>query len=354
MQKLSVSYNTIKQVLNILPSYYIQQGDGSYHLFSIGEFEQITSIIKESSDIEDFENNYKVDCVAVSSMDDAIVLGKIANSIPFVGLKNEDSINLISSEPRTGKELILVTHNFCDPTTWYTDSVRIENDALIDSGDGYSWTSSHINWIDMTHGKLFDEDSIILEVEHNYTVIIKVDGYEKQQREPFFNNGGDYDVNYETGTITFFENQAGKNVIATYSYENGSTWKLIPLEGKRIDIEQAEAQFSSDVILNDSIVFDIYVYNPFDLPNKVLYNRAIYKKMTNFIDEAIGSFPVVPAIGGPIRGTANSVYGFPFRYGTVRKILASQGVELHVKLKNDIPFDGEFATATFYTTVRNE
>lgn len=356
MQKLSVSYNTIKQVLNKLPSYYIQQSDNGYHLFSIGEFEQVICIIKsnESDNLVDFENNYKSNCISVLSMDDAIVLGKIANNIPFVDLKNDDQISLISPEPRIGSELILITHNFCDPTTWYTESLRAEDEALSDSGDGYTWTSSHINWIDMTHGKLFDEDAIVLDVEHNYSIIVKVDGYTKEQREPFATDGGDYDVNYELGHITFFDDQSGKNITATYSYENGSKWKLIPIEGKRIDIEQAEAQFSENLVLNDSILFDIYVYNPYDLPNKVLYHSTTYKKMTNFIDEALGSFPVIPAMGGTARGTNSNIYGFPFRYGTIRKILSSQGVELHVKLKNDKAFDGDFATATFYTTVRDE
>lgn len=291
---------------------------------------------QNDSDIIDFETDYK------------------NSSNKSIEKRNDDQLILGTQEPRTGKELILATHNFCDPTTWYTESVRVDDEILTDSGDGYTWNSLHVNWIDMTHGKLFDEDALVADIDHGYSIIVKVDGNEQQKRAPFATEGGDYDVNYESGSITFFSNQSGNAVSVSYSYENGSMWKLVPDAGKRIDIEQAEAQFAKDLVLHDSIVFDIYVYNPFDLPNKVLYNRTSYKRIVNFIDEALGSYPVIPAIGGSPRGTSHEVYGFPFRYGTIRKLLSSMGLELRVKLENDKVLGGEYATATMYTTVRDE
>lgn len=291
---------------------------------------------QNDSDKEDFENNFK----------------SSANKV--LKIKNDDRLDLFTPEPRTGKELILVTHNFSDPTTWYTESVRVTNETLSNISLGFVWASAHVNWIDMTHGKLFDEDALCIDIDHGYSIEVRVNGVVKQQREPFATSGGDYTVDYDLGRITFSSAHIGATVTASYSYENGSMWKLIPEDTKRIDIEQAEAQFSKDVILNDSILFDIYVYNPYDLPNKILYNRSSYKKMSNFIDEALGSYPIIPAIGGSERGTSQDIYGFPFRYGTIRKILSSQGTELQVSLKDNKKFDGEYATATFYCTVRDE
>jgi hypothetical protein len=121
-----------------------------------------------------------------------------------------------------------------------------------------------------------------------------------------------------------------------------------------LDIEGAEAQFSKDAILNDDIQFDIFGYNPNDLPNKVLYARSTYKKFVNYIDEAIGSYPMIAAIGGAGRGCPVEVYGFPFRYGTVRRLLSSHGIELRVRLKSNTAFGGTHATATFYCTVKPE
>lgn len=269
--------------------------------------------------------------------------------------QNDDGLPVTSPEPRTGTELILVTPNFCDPTTWYPTSERITNEALTDSGDGLTWNSSHTFWIDMTHGKLFDEDALAADVGHGYSVVVTVDSVEQTPRDPFSDTGGDYVIDYAAGTVTFASSQAGKTVVASYSRMVDSTWILTPDPGYRIDIESAEAQFSQDVVLNDTVVFDIYVYNPYDLPNKVLYARSSYKRMVNYIDEAEGSYPVIPAIGGPDgRGTSVPIYGFPFRYGTVRKVLSSQGTELRVSLQNHQPFSGEHATATFYCTVRAE
>ena len=131
-----------------------------------------------------------------------------------------------------------------------------------------------------------------------------------------------------------------------------SVYAFVPLEGTRVDIEEVEAQFSVNVDMNDSIVFEVWAYNPDDLPNKVVIARTRYKTFRNMIDEALGSYPVIPAIGGEsTRGSPSAIYGFPFRYGTIRSLTSAYGVELRVRLENDTVFGGTHATATFYTTV---
>jgi hypothetical protein len=353
MQKLNVSYSTIKQLFSKIPSYYISQGDGGYLLLSVGESDLISCKISSANDISDFNDNYKLECTSALSVDDVLVLGKLANNIPFITPRNEDGFSFQIQEPRTGTELIMATHNFCDRTTWHYQSERV-TDEVLESIDGYNYQCAHINIIDLTHGKLFDEDSICEDVEHGYFVIVKVNGVTKQQREPFALDGGDYDVDYALGKITFFTDQTGNEVTVSYSYENGSFWVLKPDDGKRIDIEQAEVQFSVDCEITTDIQFQIWVYNPYDLPNKVMYDQTCYKTIRNLIDEALGSYPVIPAFGGAARGVSSEVYGFPFRYGSVRKLNSSIGVELRIGLKNDIPLEGEYVTATFYTTVRTE
>lgn len=283
----------------------------------------------------DFENNY------------------LANSNLSIDKRDSEGRSIQVPVPRVGKELIVSTHNFADPTTWFGDSVRVE-DEVLSSADGYVWQSSNVNWIDLDHGKIFDEDSIKLDVPHNYNVIVKVDGYVKSVCPPYTSINGDYFINYDNGSITFLQNQLGKNVTVSYSYATTSTWYLSPSLLKKISVEEAEAQFSADVIMTNSIEFQIWAYNPYDLPNKIMIDTTSYKKMTNFIDEALGSYPIIPAVGGPDRGTQSAVYGFPFRYGTVRELRSSQGVELRVRIKDDVPFGGEYCTATFYCTVTDE
>lgn len=285
----------------------------------------------------------------------SMVASSRASVVRILQPSNEDRVPLASMEPRTGTELIACTHNFCDPTTWFATSVRVEDEALTDSGDGVVWNGTHPNWIDLIHGKMYDEDSTASSVEHGYQVVISVDGVAMTARAPFAMTGGDYEVDYHTGAVTFAESQAGKTVTASYSYSTDSTWILAPYPGYRIDIETVEAQFSADTILRDTIQFNIWGYNPEDLPNKMLYVQSAYKTMKNFVDEAQGSYPVVPPIGGNEgRGTLAAIYGFPFRYGTIRKVQSSLGLELRVRLANDTPFGGEHATATFYCTIRED
>lgn len=267
--------------------------------------------------------------------------------------RTDDNVPLFAPSPRTGTELITTTHNLADPTTWYTTSERVEDATLTDSGDGLTFESGEV-WIDLTHGKLFDEDAIVADVAHGFEVVVKVNGVEKTERAPFATSGGDFVVDYRNGKVTFASSQAGATVTATFSKMVDSVFALVPLSGKRIDIEEVEAQFSSDVEMNDSIVFEVWAYNPADLPNKVRVDRTRYKTFKNFIDEALGSYPVIPAIGGPSnRGALHPIYGFPFRYGTIRSLSSAMGIELRVRLENDVPFGGEHATATFYTTVRD-
>lgn len=263
-----------------------------------------------------------------------------------------DSVPLSTVEPRTGVEVIYSTHNFCDSTTWYSTSVRIKDEVL--TGSDLVYSSAHVNWIDMVHGKIFDEDALCVDVDHGYSVIVKSDGVVKTPRTPFSTSGGDYTIDYASGIITFAISQTGKTVMATYSYAVDSTWIMAPSSGKTLDVEATEAQFSQDCILKDTVAFQVWVYNPEDLPNKIKYDETRYKRMTNFIDEALGSYPIIPSIGGSTRGTSQSIYGFPFRYGTVRRLRSSQGTELRVSLESHLKFEGEHATATFYCTLKDE
>jgi hypothetical protein len=272
--------------------------------------------------------------------------------------KQTDGSLHVAQVGREGTEVIFATHDFADPTTWFGDSVRVTDEVLVDSGDGYTFTSSHTNWIDMIHGKVFDEDVHAAEVSHTYSVVTTVDDVSVDHHPPFFTSGGDYSINYEDGTITFVNSQAGKTVKTSYSYENGSTWYMRPLPGKQLKIEQAEAQFSIDTIINDTIQFgafglvDVFapqlVDNPIPSGTLIPLTTTRYKTLDQIVDEAIGSFPVVPALGGALRGNLQARYGFPFRYGAVRVLNSLAGMELRVFLEGNTAFNGERATATFY------
>jgi hypothetical protein len=291
--------------------------------------------------------------------------------------KNQgNGIPLVAISSREGSEVIYATHDFCDQTTWYSESVRVVDDVATDDGAGTVWSLTHQHVIDMYHGHVLDEEALIVEQQetdpgdpHGYVVTVKVDSAEQTMREPYAASGGDYEVNYHAGKITFFASRAGKTVEVSYSYAAASGWVMTPLPGKNLDIESSEAQFSDDLNMMDSIqfivegyvqVFAPQLWDGYDPPGPLPTNTRIplvtqtYKRIDQFVDEALGSFPVVPAIGGATRGNLKARYGFPFRYGTVRRLIHSYGMRLVCRLVHDTPYTGERATATFYCTSNAE
>lgn len=266
--------------------------------------------------------------------------------------RDDDGRSRISTEPRkTGDALVFVTHNWCDPCTWYTQAEQKTGQALSDSGDGLTFESGISNWIDLTHGRLYREDLVAA----TYPVKVYVDAVEKTPRAPFTDSGGDYVVNHEDGTVTFFASQAGKTVTADFHHENGSLFIVGPTAGKRLWVEKSEVQFSNDVDLKDTIHFCPFAYDPEDLPNKIaVANPTTYKRAQDFVDEANGTYPQVPAFGGTTRGLSVPHLVFPFNYLSLKELHSSLGVEIRVWLDQNNAFGGTFATATFYCTSYDE
>jgi len=259
---------------------------------------------------------------------------------------------MVVPEKRIGSDLEVATHNFADKTTWFGDSIRVENESPTYI-DGNSYKLGHEFIIDMKHGKVHREDQISAKVSHGYKVVVRVDGYEQYELTPFepCDNDCEFSVDYRDGYINFFEDQTGRVVEVDYSYATTSNLYLIPDPGKRIQIEMSEVQFSDDIDYTDAVDFEIWAYNPYDLPNKVPIKVNAYKSIHNFVDEAAGSYPIIPAVGGPVLGKSKNTLGFPFNYNTVRDLNSAQGIELRIKTRNSREFGGERSTATFYCTV---
>lgn len=313
---------------------------------------------------------------------DAIVAAHTATPLPVIG----DLVRLASpSDPdghpivvqalRQGSETTWATHNFADETTWFGKSERVTSQVATDSGDGLTFNLPDTNLINMDHGYVYDEDGHV-ELQkannpgdpHGWAVVVRSDGFLMAARHPHAPTGGDYMINHAAGSITFFQSQAGKTVTVSYSRKStasgSSCFVLKPLPGKRLDVERAEVQFSDPIGYNDTItlqVMGLVDYFAPDLMPAVPSGTLIplvttrYKTIDQMIDEAEGSFPVIPAIGGSgSRGNQSPRHGFPFRYGTIRSLSSALQMELRVFLESDRAFTGERATATFYCTSHKE
>lgn len=261
-----------------------------------------------------------------------------------VDLKQKSAVTQIpkvSVHKSEGSSGSIASHDWTDPCTWYTESTRVTGETLtLDAGKTYDMANNNI--IDLVHGRVSDEDDF----SSSYLIKVYDNGVLKTEDT-------DYTVDYENGKVTF---DAGYTVTgpvtADYSYESGSMFKLVPDSGKILHLEHAELQFCKNIQMNSGgyIDFDIYVYDPNDLPNKVLYKRKRYKNIKDILNSANLGQGSIPAIDG----FTNDILVFPFNYVTTQSLLSSQGAELRVSLSDDTPLTGEWATATFYIMSESE
>lgn len=277
-----------------------------------------------------------------------------SNGYPIVTLPvtQGDGEPIVGVGPRlAGSETLQSSHNYCDKTTWYGDSVGVTDEELTDSGDGLTWNSAHTYWVDVYHGKFMEDDELI----EDYPVIVKVNSVEKTMRPPFatdWTQGGDYYVDFTNGDVIFQNDQSGNTVTATYHYATTSGWYLAPKSGKALFLEEAELNCSIDVIFNDTVVYEIEV----DIGGGtwVAVADAKYKTVWQMIQECRGNHPVIPAFGGTARGIQHNAVQLPFIYVADRELKSSDNVRIHVHLEDDIEFGGEHGSITFYCLSRDE
>jgi hypothetical protein len=130
-------------------------------------------------------------------------------------------------------------------------------------------------------------------------------------------------------------------------------YTIKPATGKRIRLVHVEAQISKDVGVTGTVEYQVWAYNPFDLPNKVQVKKSTYKTLNDFLYESTGVYPEFPALdaSGP-RGIPQPVIVVPFNYTASRDIVDSQGIEIRVVLST--PFTGFVCNSTFYCLEEDE
>ena len=287
--------------------------------------------------------------------------------VKFPEVQSQSDAMNVTLVGRKGTETLWVTHDWTKPTTWYGDSVRIEEEVLANpSGDRKTFVAAHHNIIDMVHGFVYDESSLREDVPHGYhlNVSVSVGGASVTQREPYELTGGDYSVDYESGVVTFFSAIAdGANVTMDYSYENGSTWYLRPYEGTYLDITKCKLQFSVPCNMTDALDYTVYGAcesfapealeengGPYPRGTLVPLQTTEYMRFSQMFDEAAEVCNEVPVIGGEDRGLKTPQIALVFEWDTVRHLTSSDKMELRLKLKHDRAYIGERATASFRAT----
>jgi hypothetical protein len=260
----------------------------------------------------------------------------------------------------------IISHDWTDPTTWYSSSVRVVDEIASDSGNHILYNLDHVNVIDTYHGKVTQEDFLLDGSDNSFRVTVKVNDVTKTEQDPHYGAGGDYTVNYENGTVSFLSALAANDEVkVTYHYATDSVFTVTPESGKSLAIEFAEVQFAADVVINDSVVFQPYGYvdvfapqylqsngGPYPSLTKIpLGNPVIYKSMSDYQNDAVKSYCTYPPLGGNgWRGSPEEIIIMDWDYVSATSLRSDYGMEIRVYLQHDTAFDGYCATATFYCT----
>jgi len=276
--------------------------------------------------------------------------------------------------------------NLCDKTTWRSDATKVEDEA-VGTGDGATadFTFAHgananaaERILDLSHGKVSEEDDIpnwdgayramgdgykfpdpdtdpncLAGPLSGFVPIVKVDGVEKIERPFGADSGGDYEIDYVTGTITFYQAPAdGAAITATYYYvpEDGCACVVVvPAPGRKAIIDRVEVQASDDVELADTIVMNVYAGAA--PPNGAPLRRPTYvKTMWDLINWAHGSYPQIEPHGGAApRGMgALKVNIHRVEYMSSVSLLSSQLMYMRVHLADGIEFPGTWSAIVIY------
>jgi hypothetical protein len=275
--------------------------------------------------------------------------------------RTADGLPRQASEKPTDPKANTFSINLCDRTTWFPDAARITDEVLVPTGLQAQLANTFI--IDLTHGKVTNEhlvegasglvvrradNSVMVERrwhEQNLFIMGKIPS------EPAY----DYECNYATGLITF-QAAPPPGVKASYSYARTSKTVIEPPAGQDLQIISVEVNFSDDVEMLDTVVFQPYVYNPADLPNKVPYGDSIqYKTVWDLIAESNGACPEIQSIcSAPnLRGMGGrKARILNWAYATKTALSSAVGAELRLSLEHDFPFDGRYAVVTFYGVLK--
>lgn len=282
--------------------------------------------------------------------------------------KTSDGRLIVALAKPTGSRLNLFSHRWNDKTTWYTNAVRVVDETPT-TADNTTYALTHAFVIDAYHGKLWQEHTLKDASNNSYRVVVKVDGVTKTEQDPHYGTGGDYTVDYRAGTVTFAAVQSGA-VTVTYHYATNSKFPLKPAAGKKLVLDVAEANFSTDSQMRDSIVFRPYGYidvfapqllqsngGPYPSGTEIPLYDVVYKSFYDMIAEANKTYPAYPDMDSSHWRGMKPVTVFDWDYVRSTEINSTIGPPLpskiEVLLEHDTELGGSFSQVTFYCEVED-
>lgn len=271
--------------------------------------------------------------------------------------RTSDLRERLATEKPSGSRATQVTFDWSDKTTWYPDSARVVGETPSEPVGETYYALAHASVIDLYHGKVFGEDNLKDASNNSYRVSLTLDGVAKSEVDPHTDTG-DYEVDYKNGRIlprTFARGDGA--VLVTYYYAQTSKFWVKPATGCKLVINEVECQFSNDIELLDTAVFQprglaSEFASQLGLPagTKIPLGAPLkYKSMRDFYGDCMRAYPVYPPLGGSgWRGLNVPSTVLVWDYTRTTDLYASKGMDIEVKLEHDCAYGGSFATVTFY------
>ncbi len=362
MEILNVNYSTWKNCFDANTNwmkFHLELGSNSRILFT-GHREYCLKSTIDQNDYSNWDSNYSSNSLLITKEDDALAYLMFLDQKNLPRPRDQEGKSIISSEPIIGSEKYVYSPDFTDKCSWWEGSTVVSNFQMTHEATElltyktFHTNNTHLYWIDLAHGRINNEDAITFENPTLFPLIEKS------------TNGGstwisagiedtDYIIDYPNGKI-IFENSVGSSALirASFHKENGYLCTIKSDEGMQLKLVYVEAQMSTDIQFKASLETETYAYNPEDPPNKIMIQKRSHKNVRNMMQEAVDPPGLYPAMGGTDmlgqvpRYTANDTATLKFNYLALQPMKDSQGVELRFKIKNNIPFQGEWGNATFY------
>jgi hypothetical protein len=160
-----------------------------------------------------------------------------------------------------------ITHNYCDPCTWWQESTE-HTDQATTSGDQLTYDiTGHTNLIDLRHGRAVFEESITTSTVvpngntmTNIVPTVSVDAVALDQSNEDATSGDDrYTIDYDAGTVTFAVARGGAEAVTVSFRKSGnSDFTIVPDAGKRITLEDVEVDCTENIDMTTSVVTTVY------------------------------------------------------------------------------------------------
>ena len=332
----------------------------------------------------------------LSAGDETILDGLVAAHTGVPATEPSQTVNIgntlnlspntqVNTFPAKGDSPIIVSHNFCDPKSWYTNSQLVTGSILLADAPGiqYSFPANH-NLIDVETGRISKSAKLYNKTTYNpfdpaswrplYLPKIYVNDVLQSESA--------YKVTYVDGTgpnqkdfITFNTPININDVVkADYYHATDAMFRLKPDPGKILSIKMVELQFSINIAIhNRNISFLTFVPNPYAGYALMQYGPGeIYKNVKNYEDESNNDRTRVLPPVGELR---NERLVWIWDYQTLTELKSSQGAEIRIIVDDrkgnfDNPFmemstaqdtygqdttkRGEYATATFHCVVETD